>query len=422
MHLKFLHTADLHLDTPFKGLGEWNPWLAGKLKNATFKSFSRITDLAISENVDFVLIAGDVFDSENMSLAAQLKFVAELRKLSENGINSYFICGNHDHLTSWDRGLSLPSGTVRFDSSEVRKITHYRKGEAVADIYGISYQNSYVKEDLSLKYHKTGSAAPFSIALLHGMADIAGKDERYAPFSVKNILEKSFDYWALGHVHKRRILNEDPPVVYPGNPQGRDFGETGKKGCYIVEMETGRKPVLSFTALQYVRFEEIELDITGHEDVTVVTDLIDQEIDALMSSDRNTGFIFRVLLTGRTGLHRSFNIPGEARQLAEELNSRYPEGDLVSWIDSIELMTRPPVDPDSLKEAGDFTAALIRSIERYEEDRELIKVILEKLTNELPRARIIRETGQLSESESYEILERSKWMLLDRLAGDRQDD
>ena len=422
MQLKFIHTADLHLDTPFKGLGEWNPWLADKLKDATYRSFGRITNLAISEKVDFVLIAGDIFDSENMSLAAQLKFVAELRRLSENGINSYFICGNHDHLGSWDMGLSLPSGTVRFGSSGVEKITYYRKGEAVADIYGISYQNSYVKENLSLKYNKTGDTAPFSIALLHGMADTAGRDERYSPFSVKNLLAKSFDYWALGHVHRRRILNGDPPVVYPGNPQGRDFGETGKKGCYMVEMVAGRKPVLNFIPLQYVRLEEIEVDLTGHDDISVIADLIDQAKDEVVSSDRNTGFIFRVLLTGRTGLHKTLNIPGEARQLAEELNSRFPEGDPVSWIDSIELMTRPPVDLASLKEGGDFIAALIRNIERYEEDRELIQLILEKLTNELPGARIFRETGQLSESDNLEILDKAEWMLLDRLVSDRQHD
>ncbi len=422
MQIKFIHTADLHLDTPFKGLGEWNPWLAGKLKDATYRSFSRITDLAISEKVDFVLIAGDIFDSENMSLAAQLKFVAELRRLSENGINSYFICGNHDHLGSWDRGLSLPSGTLRFGSSGVEKVTYQRNGVAVADIYGMSYQTSIVKENLSLKYDKTGYTAPFSIAMLHGMADIAGRDERYAPFSVKNLLEKSFDYWALGHVHRRRILNEDPPVVYPGNPQGRDFGETGKKGCYMVEMVTGKNPVLNFIPLQHVRLEEIRVDMTGHDDIPVIADMIYQSMDEVMSSDRNTGFIFRVLLTGRTRLHKKLNIPGEARQLAEELNSRYPEGDPFSWIDSIELMTRPPVDIASLKEGGDFTAALIRNIDKYEQDRELMQVVLEELTNELPGARIFRETGQLSESDSCEILERAKWMLLDRLVSDRQDD
>ncbi len=418
MNIKFIHTADLHLDTPFKGLGEWNPWLAGKLKDATYRSFSRIIDLAISEKVDFVLIAGDIFDSENMSLAAQMRFTAEMKRLTESGIKAYLICGNHDHLGSWDKGFPMPPGIFRFGSSGVGKTTFSKNGKPVADIYGISYQTSYVEENLSLSYNISGSPAPFSIAMLHGMADIVGKDERYAPFGLRNLLEKSFDYWALGHVHARRILNDDPPVLYPGNPQGRDFGETGSKGCYLVEMKTGHKPALSFIPVQDVRLEEIRIDLTGQENISSIGDLIEEAKDKVVSSDRTTGFVFRVLLTGRTGLHKILNRPGEAHQLTEELNSHSSGGNKVSWIDSIEVMTRPPVDIERLREGGDFLAVLIRNIERYENDTELLSEIIDQLGNELPAARIFRETGQLSEDNKKEILEKAKWMLVDKLVNE----
>ena len=150
--VKFIHTADLHLDTPFKGLSNWNSDLASKLKDATFKSFRKIIDLCLNEKVDFLIISGDIFDSENKSLAAQLKFVSELKRLSENGIYTYFICGNHDPLSSWLEDLQLPENVFRFNSSKVGNITHRKDNNPVADIYGISYQNKVVNKNLANKY------------------------------------------------------------------------------------------------------------------------------------------------------------------------------------------------------------------------------------------------------------------------------
>ena len=136
--IKFIHTADLHLDTPFKGLSNWNSELAGKLKNATFAAFRNIVDLCLREHVDFLLISGDTFDSENRSLAAQLKFVSELKRLSDNGVRVYFICGNHDPLNAWLEDLQMPENVFRFNAEEVENFTFPKNGRSIADIYGIS--------------------------------------------------------------------------------------------------------------------------------------------------------------------------------------------------------------------------------------------------------------------------------------------
>ena len=422
MQLKFIHTADLHLDTPFKGLGDWNPGLADKLKDATYKSFSKIIDLAISENVDFLLIAGDIFDSEIMSLAAQLRFLAELKRLSEKNIPAYFICGNHDHLGSWDRSFSLPPGVFRFGSAGVEKMTYRRNKEAIADIYGISYQSSYIADNLAPLYIKSPDPAPVSIAMLHGMADVVGRDERYAPFSLRELIESPFDYWALGHVHKGRILNDNPAVVYPGNPQGRDFGETGQKGCYMVELEPGGKPLVKFVPVQHVRFEELEINLTGKNDISLLIDLIDEARDTMTASDRSSGFILRLLLTGRTELHKLLNRPGQAKQLVEELNIGQLDMEPFSWTASLEVITSMPLDPDSAGQGSDFIAGMIKNIDRYEKDGELLSALTDKLVNELPAARIFREIDHFSDSEKQEILEKAKWILLDRLVDDSADD
>jgi DNA repair protein SbcD/Mre11 len=422
MHLRFIHTADLHLDTPFKGLGDWNPELAGRLKDATYRSFGNIIDLAITEKVDFVLIAGDIFDSENMSLGAQIRFIKEIKKLSDTGIEVYFICGNHDNLEAWDKSFSLPPGVYRFGSDGVEKKTFSRKGQAVADIYGISFQTSHISESLVPLYSRTDDHAFFSIAMMHGMADVIGRDEKYAPFRARDLADKQFDYWALGHVHKRIILNEEPPVVYPGNPQGRDFGETGPKGCYLVEMNTDEKPKIKFVPVQHLRFEEIKIDLTGHNEVTGLTDSIYEKIDRLVTSDLDTSFIIRLFLTGRTGLHKLLARSGEAMQLKDDLNGGRLEAARFIWVEAVEVYTRPPIDIVSARQGSDFVAGLIREFEKYENDSHSLNDLIERLNKELPVGRILREIDPPTEEENRDMLSKAKWMLLDRLIQYDRDD
>ena len=417
--LKFVHTADLHLDTPFKGLATWNPLLADRLRDATYRSLVNITNLCINENVDFLLVAGDIFDSENASLAAQIRFLDELRRLTEHNIPVYFICGNHDHLGAWDSSFVLPEGVYRFGSSQVEKITFFRGGKPSADIYGISYSSSHIRESLVPLYKKPGGTAPVSIAMLHGMADVVGYDEKYAPFRLGELLDTPFDYWALGHVHRQRVLSEDPMVVYPGNPQGRDFGETGSKGCYLVEMNEGGKPVARFVPVHHIRFEEIGIDLTGVDSLSDMNDLVGAELDRVFSSLEAGRFMVRLRLTGRTKLHRKLVRSGETEQMTEELNSRYGEGEDFLFVDSIELMTSPPVDVEKLAGRKDFTGELVRTIRRYEADDDMLEQLVEKLFNELPAARVSRETGGLTRQEKRDALDRAKWLLLERLAGDQ---
>ncbi len=413
--LKFVHTADLHLDTPFKGLSQWNPELAERLKDSTYRALINIIDLCIKEKADFLLVAGDVFDSENASLAAQIRFINELQRLTAQRIPVYFICGNHDHLDAWDNSFTLPDGAYRFGSSGVEKFTHSRDGEPVADIYGISYQSAHINHSLVPLYRKGENTAPVSIAMLHGMADVIGHDEKYAPFALRELLENPFDYWALGHVHKRVVLNDDPPVVYPGVPQGRDFGETGEKGCYIVEVFAGGRTSLEFVPVHHIRFEEAEIDLTATDDISTFNSSIDKALGNLMNTDEAERIILRIKLTGRTRLHRMLNRPGEIEHITADLNSRYSGGDGFPVIDSIEVLTRPAVDTGLLAGRTDFIGGLVRNIERYEADNEMLEELIERISRELPSSKIFRETGELSPEQKQIILQKAKWLLLDKL-------
>ena len=416
--LKFVHTADLHLDTPFTGLSRLDPGLAGRLRDATSRALASIADLCISEKVDFLLVAGDIFESGSAGLAAQIRFINELERLSANRIPVYFICGNHDHLDAWDNSFTLPEGVYRFGSSGVEKVTHFRDGEPVADIYGISYKSSHIRQSLVPLFEKAEKPAPFSIAMLHGMADVIGHDEKYAPFALRELLQKPFDYWALGHVHKRGVLSDDPPVVYPGNPQGRDFGEAGEKGCYLVEVFAGGRTSLEFVPVQHIRFEEAEIDLTATDDISKLSSSIDKALGNLVFTAEAERIILRIKLTGRTRLHRILNRPGEVEQITADLNSRHSGGDGFPVIDSIEVLTRPVIETGLLAGRTDFVGGLVRDIEKYENDNELLEELVERICRELPASKIFRETGELSAEQKQMILQKAKWLLLDKLADD----
>ncbi|UCH14440.1 MAG: DNA repair exonuclease [Bacteroidales bacterium] len=414
--VRFIHTADLHLDTPFKGLASWNKDLADKLKDATFKSFRKIVDLCHKENVDFLIISGDIFESENKSLAAQLKFISELKRLSDSGIHAYFVCGNHDPLNSWLDTTQLPENVNRFGSSKIEKFTYSKNKKPVADIHGISFQEKVVKDNLALKYKLANNPAPVSIAVLHGTTGMAGPHENYAPFKVANVLNRGFNYWALGHIHKRQIINESNPVIiYPGNPQGRDFGETGAKGCYLVEIDTNSKVNLTFVPVHIIRFEEIEVELKDEDKIDRLPEKIERSKNNIKDFDDNASYILRVKLTGRTSLHAHLNKPGEIDLLQEHFNEGQADQRNFTWIDRIELDISPVIDLSQIEKGNDFTAEIIKAFYEYEEDSNKVTELIKDIDEDLISYQIKNEINELTQYELKAVLQKAKWKLMDLL-------
>jgi DNA repair protein SbcD/Mre11 len=445
--IKFIHTADLHLDTPFTGLSQWNPELAGKLKNATFNSFGRIVELCIREEVDFLLVAGDTFNSKNQSLAAQLKFVNELKKLSDNGIACYFVCGNHDPLSSWMEQLQLPANVHRFGSKEAQSVTFHRNDRALADIYGISFETESVYDNLAQKiiHCRMGKPdpAPFQVAIMHGTAGSQGPHKKYAPFGLEEVAGQKFDYWALGHVHKRQVLRpQHPAVVYPGNPQGRDFGETGSRGCCLVEIRESAAPEIRFVPTQVIRFEELVVDLTGEDSINGLQKRIDAAVEALegpgltdgmehqahMDATESPGpsvayrqeeakanFIIRLLLKGQTPLHGQLGKPGELEQLLQVFNEGQLSRDPFTWYDSIRLETGPELDLDQVRQGTDFPAEVLRQAEAMAADPQRLEDFLLEAQEAFGNPLVRRELAELTAEDRAEMAEMAKWMLLENL-------
>ena len=410
--IKFIHSADLHLDTPFRGLLSINSELADRLKDATFKSFEKIIDLCINEQADFLIVSGDIFDSEVRSLAAQLKFVKGLQKLSDKGIYTYFICGNHDPLNSWMENLALPEKVIRFGSSKVENALYTKNGNPLARIYGISYRTNSENRDLASKFTSKDEPVPFSIALLHGTIGSPGPHAGYAPFRLDDIAHKGFDYWALGHIHKKQIIHTaNPAVVYPGNPQGRDFGETGARGCFIVEMTQGSDPAIRFRPTDSIRFEKITVDLTGADKINHLEKYIAKAVKDTIRGNDSVSYILRIALKGRTPLHTLLNNDSELKTLLDELNDAQPDRDQFTRIDSISVETQPDIDMDKLRKGNDFTAELLKMIEETKDPLSLFRAIEDE--NKIPA--VARKIIAEYPTDETALMEKVKWLLLEQL-------
>ncbi|MCU9612523.1 DNA repair exonuclease [Caldibacillus lycopersici] len=254
--ISFIHCADLHLDSPFVGLKSIPNNIFQQIQQSTFQAFRNIVDFAIERQVDFIIIAGDLYDGEDRSIRAQILFRNEMERLEKEGIPVFIVHGNHDHLNgSWTE-LQMPKSVVTFGENVEMKALQTKRGESV-HLYGFSYKQKHVSERMIEHYQKV-DGADYHIGILHGHDSQNPNHYSYAPFKISELLEKNFDYWALGHIHKRAILYENPMIIYPGNIQGRHKKENGEKGFYSISLN-GTNCVAKFIPAASVVWETCAL-------------------------------------------------------------------------------------------------------------------------------------------------------------------
>ncbi len=371
--LRFVHSADLHLDSPFRGIGSEAPeYVADTLRRATFDAYENIVNLCIREQADALLVAGDIYDGADRSLRAQLKFVDGLNRLDAVGIRAFVCHGNHDPLDGWEARLSLPPGCVRF-GPEVSGEPVFPDDPERAAVYGISYPRREVRENLSPLFgglfDSNARAVGFNIGLLH--ANVGGHPghDSYAPCSVGDLADTGLDYWALGHVHTRQVLREErPTVVYPGNPQGRHPLETGERGVYLVEVDDRGAVNLDFRPVDVVRWETLQVGISGLETEQELLDVVDRAVASCAEAAGGRPVVLRLSLTGRGPLHGWLRRPGTADELLERLNSQYAIAQPWLWCERIQTDTASAVDRLQVAQREDFAGDLARLSDQLRED------------------------------------------------------
>lgn len=330
---RFIHAADIHLDSPLRGLESYPDAPVEQIRGAARRAFDNLVGLAVEEGVAFVLLAGDLFDGDWKDYNTGLYFTHRMGRLREAGIRVFIVSGNHDAASQLTRALRLPDNVHVFPH---RKASSVILDDPGAAIHGQSFGGRTVLEDLSQGYPQ---AVPglCNIGLLHTSLTGRPGHENYAPCTVDGLLGKGYDYWALGHVHRREVVREDPWVVFPGNIQGRHIRETGPKGCAVVTVRGGRVDGMEFRDIDVLRFGVCRVDLAGCERPEGVRDRVREALEAERWASEGRPLAVRVVLEGRTGLHAGLH--RDMKHLREELRALAADlGDV--WLEKLEVATR----------------------------------------------------------------------------------
>lgn len=361
---RFLHTGDLHLDSPLEGLSAEAPaGVLPVLRNATTDAWRNVVRLAIKERVDFVLVSGDVFEVASPTLLGQARFRDGLAQLAEAGIRSFVVHGNHDPMDgrSWAPSLAFPDAVHRFGTDAVGAVPAVRDGREIARIHGRSYPRAAVTENYAAGF-RADPDAPFSIGLLHANVGNRPGHDNYAPCSVDDLRASGMDYWALGHIHQPGQVIADPPTFYCGIPQGRDPGELGARGCYLVEVDASRRVAARFVPTDVVRWHPIELPIADVPDDEALHRACREAVAAAIDAADGRSLVIRLRLAGRGPLHGNVRRPGYLDDLRQLLNDECSAVPPFAWVESIRDATRPDVDLDTRRDAPDFVGDFLRTV------------------------------------------------------------
>ncbi len=353
---KFLHAADLHLDSPLRGLETDASAPIELIRGATRRALGRMVDLALREGVRFVVIAGDVYDGEWPDYGTGLFFAAQMRRLTDAGIEVFIIRGNHDSANRVIRSLRMPSPLVRiFDHKAAHSFDLESLGVVV---HGQSFGDRAVPEDLSLNYPRPRTGY-FNIGVLHTSATGFAGHDTYSPCEPARLAAHGYDYWALGHVHERTVLCTDPWIVFPGNIQGRHIGETGAKGVSLVTVEDGKVADVAHVAVDDdLRWAQIIVPLDGAADEAEALTLVGERLECALREAGERHLAARVTLTGATAAHAPLAGDGLRAKIRNEADALHR-----IWIEKVVLRTRPAQDTTSLRERPDTLGQLMRDID-----------------------------------------------------------
>jgi len=353
MKFKFLHAADIHLDSPLRGLSRYEGVPVDQVREATRTALDNLIDLAVAQGVAFVVIAGDLYDGRWDDMATGLYFCRAMRRLNDAGIEAYIVLGNHDAASQQTLRLPLPGNVHLFSHKAPETIVHAATGTA---LHGQSYERPDTREDLSSGY-PAAVAEVLNIGVLHTALTGRPPHDDYAPAHPEGLAAKGYHYWALGHVHAHEIVSDDPYIVFPGNLQGRHIRECGPKGAVLVTVENDHVVDVEHVALDAVRWADLAVEVSGCETVADVDARVHQVlVEAHRSQAAGRPLIARVTLTGTTALHGLLaqrlpllrdEVRVHAANVAEDL-----------WIEKVRLATQSIEAADGQAAPDDLAALL----------------------------------------------------------------
>ena len=420
---KFVHTADLHLDSPFVGLKSVASEVAGAMQEATFGAFDAVIDLCLAEEVDFLLVAGDVYDGADRSLRAQLRFRDGLRRLADEGIRTFVAHGNHDPLDGWAAGLEWPEEVTVFPGDRVETVPFVKNGKELARISGISYPVSEIRENLLPGFRREPEAA-FAIGVLHCNLGSDTGHEPYAPCTLRDLGKTGFDYWALGHVHKRaeHKLEGGALAVYPGNTQGLSIPETGERGAVLVTVKNSGPAKTSFFPTHRVRWDTMTVDISKLESLDALYEALEEAISGARETARERSLCLRIILEGRGELHGLLSKPEELSGLEEDLRKKWLGASPFVWLDRLQNQTRGTIDLKARRRSGDFVAGLLNQFDSLQADLPEKAAEIHEMLEPVYEKKLVRKYIQsLDEEKLGRLLDKAQELCLDYLFVEQEE-
>lgn len=417
--LRFLHAADLHIDSPLYGLERYEGAPVAQLRGATRRAMENLVSLALEEKVHLVLLAGDLYDGDWRDYNTGLFFSQQMSRLREAHIPVVRLRGNHDAQSEITRHLKLPDNVVDLPSE--RPQTHLFEDIGVA-VHGQSFAERAVTKNLAGAY-PAPKAGLFNIGLLH--TALAGREghDSYAPCTTEELVAKGYDYWALGHVHQREIVHKEPYIVFPGNTQGRHVRESGAKGCTLVTVE-GDRVDLAHRDLDVLRWRLCRIEARGARDPDSVLDMAEGALQQLLQEEPDRLLAVRLVIQGACRAHAELQRNPE--QWIQQLRARATDvssGRL--WLEKIRFDTHGQLSLEQLRDRDDVYGSLSRAIHELKPEDAVIKSLDEEwkaLRNKLP-PELLQDAefaDQLSPERLQKWREELAWFLLPRLLSGKE--
>lgn len=391
MGFRFVHAADLHIDSPFKGLAARDEAIAVQFAAASRRAFRALITRTIEERAAFLVIAGDVFDGDWRDYSTGLFFAREIARLGRAGIPSYVVRGNHDAESQITRRLDRPQGLHVFDA---RKTESLELSDIPVVLHGRSFGTAAETDSLVRSYPPARPGC-FNIGIIHTSLDGREGHARYAPTSVAELASRGYDYWALGHVHAYEEVSRDPWIVFPGNLQGRSVRETGPKGAVLVEVgDNLRVTNVERLVLDEARWAAPVIDLSGLDTRSTALDRVRDALAAETASAEGRPLAIRVTLTGATTLHRTLAAdPAELSASVENIAVGLADS---IWIERVVLMTR--IAEAQVRPATDGLADVVALLDEIGAEPQMVKERLAEslrpLNGKLPPTLLVELSDQ----------------------------
>jgi len=388
--MKFVHAADIHLDSPMRGLDRYEGAPVQRIRGATRAAFVRMIDLCLDEKVDFLLLAGDLYDGNWRDYSTGLFFAKQMTRLREAAVPVFLIRGNHDAESHITKSLTLPDNVHQLSTKEPETNRWALERLGVA-IHGQGFPTKAVTEDLAARYP---DAMPdlLNIGLLHTSLDGREGHEPYAPTRLETLLGKGYDYWALGHVHRHEVVCQDPWVVFPGNLQGRQVRESGAKGAMLLTVENHAIVTVEHRALDVVRWSVCDVDVSAARNADDAVELARAVLVQTIEQAEGRAVAARLQLYGATPAHSALR--GDFDKWQSELHAVANDvggGDL--WLERVVFGTRSPIDLDAVAQRDDALGQLVRSLRALRADDGSLALLLDDLGDLPARLRALRDDG-----------------------------